>query len=729
MTQLPSVTMLQQSTYRTRDFSLNLEAQPYSAPEHTVGLSFYWWLIRNAWWKIALTVVLITGGALALCYVLKPVYESTVHIAIDLKTPSTVVGDPVTSTSSTDADQFFNTELKVIQSDTVLRPVVKRFDLAQPIPSGALPAGMHVEDAPVSLKNLSVTHPTSSYLIDIAYRSPDTVQAAAVANAIAQSYIVNGREMRARAALDESAFMEKQISALKENMDASVSALAYYEKQLGVIDPEEKTSILTARLQQLNTEYTEAQNDRVRKQVDYKAIESGSTAAIEVSPQAVALAHMEENVHSAQQKMESVKTIYGTNNAEYKKAAGELAELTRQLNAGQVQVGKRIEVEFNESSKREQLLHMSLLATKGQVDALNASSVHYQELKREAEANKNLYAELYRKVKEAGINGAFQNNAIRITDMARPQLHPIFPNKTIFVALAFLFSLVLSIVAVLLADLSDKSLRDPDQTQRVLGLDVLGLLPQVAKHTELSPLNCSRSSAVLAKLNAPDKWFSSVSFYEEAARALLSTILLSPMKRPLRSLMVTSAVQGEGKSCCVAHLAAMHAMQGYRTLLIDADLRCPTQHRNFKMEQTFGLADAITDRLSLTALRRSVPGNPLLDIITAGKDSSMACDQVGRAVEQLLKAAYKEYDLVFIDAPPMLCFAEPIQLASLADGVLVVCRAGDTSRQAVSGVLNALRRMGKTLGLVLNQVHPRLSQNYGPYQSYYRHMNQIAKSA
>lgn len=132
------------------------------------------------------------------------------------------------------------------------------------------------------------------------------------------------------------------------------------------------------------------------------------------------------------------------------------------------------------------------------------------------------------------------------------------------------------------------------------------------------------------------------------------------------------------------------------------------------MEQKLGLSAAIREKLPLNMIRREVPGTPLLDLVTAGENSSAVCDQVGRAVESLLKAAYKDYDLVFIDAPPMLCFAEPIQLANLADGVLVICRAGDTSRQAVHGVLNSLRRMGKTLGLVLNQVHPRLSQSYGP---------------
>jgi len=725
MSASPSPTLIRNTQPRKRELLSYVDVPAIAPVEHIVGAGYYLWLLRKAWWKIAIAVAFTTGLAVLLSYTLKPVYEATTRIVIDLKSPSSVVGETTYNTSASDADQYFNTELQVIQSDSVLRPVVTQFKLDQPNAATGVPFGMQAADAPVTLKGLTVTHPVNSFLINITYRSPDTMQAAAVANAIAHSYIAVGREMRAHAALEESAFMEKQIGALKVNMDDSVSALAFYEKQLGVINPEEKTSILTARLTQLNTQYTDAQNERLRKQVDYEAVKSGSTEAIEVSPQALALAKMEENVHTAQQKMETVKTIYGSSNAEYRHANTELTELNRQLAAAQTQIGKRIEVEYREASKREQLLHQSLLQTKSQSDSLNATSVHYQQLKHDAEANRALYAELYRKIREAGINGAFQGNAIRITDIARPQLHPVFPNKTILIGLGLLFSVVLSVVVVLLSDLGDRTLRDPLQTQRVLDLEVLGILPRVVKPSDLSPMRCFERSPKHPLVKSAKYWFGTAGFYEEAARTLLSTLLISYHRRPLRSIMVTSAVQGEGKSCCVAHLAAMHAMQGYRTLLIDADLRCPAQHINFKVEQQLGLADVIRENLALEEVRRSVPGTLLLDVITAGRDSSTVCDQVGRAVESLLEAAYQEYDLVFIDAPPMLCFAEPIQLANLADGVLVVCRAGQTSREAVGGVLNSLRRMDKTLGLVLNQVHPRLSPSYGSYQSYYQHLTSI----
>ena len=510
----PPSTALQMASARTREVSPYAEeAHPYSVPEHVVGIGFYFWLLRNSWWKIALAVTVVTGLSVFLCYTLKPIYESTARIAIDLKTPSTVVGDAGAGTSGSEADQYFNTELQVIQSDTVLRSVANRFGLSQRSTSEVVPSGMRADDAPVRLKNLTVTHLPNTFLINITYRSPDTMKAAAVANAVAESYITNGREMRAHASLDESAFMEKQIGALKQNMDRSVSALAFYEKQLGVINPEEKTSILTARLVQLNSEYTDSQNERVRKQVAYKALESGSTAAIEISPQATALERMQDNVNAAQQKMETVKITYGSSNAEYKRALSELNELTRQLTAARTQVGKRIEAEYNEAEKREQLLHVSLLQAKAQSDALNATSVRYEELKREAEANKNLYAELYRKVKEAGINGAFQSNAIRILDPARPQLHPVFPNKPILIGLAFLFSLVFSIVGVLLAELTDKSLRDPEQTQRALGLDVLGVLPKVIKPSELCPLSCIEGPSNPGLAGTTGQWFGTVSFY------------------------------------------------------------------------------------------------------------------------------------------------------------------------------------------------------------------------
>jgi capsular exopolysaccharide synthesis family protein len=272
--------------------------------------------------------------------------------------------------------------------------------------------------------------------------------------------------------------------------------------------------------------------------------------------------------------------------------------------------------------------------------------------------------------------------------------------------------------------MADESLRDPEEARRALGVPLIGILPHVRKFPALT------ASASLALTHAKSEnlknWFMSSEFYEEAIYTMLSSVFVAGRGYAMRTILITSAATGEGKSTCAAQMAAAHARQGYRTLLIDADLRRPQQQDNFHLPDGLGLANGITESRGLSAIRQRVAGYENFDIIAAGSADRRVLDWVGRKVEEILKEARQEYDVVFIDAPPMLCFAEPIQLARAVDGVLVVCHAGHTSRQAVGGVLNTLRQLGaNTLGVVLNHVQHDMSSAYHPYKSYYRSLNHV----
>jgi polysaccharide biosynthesis transport protein len=142
-------------------------------------------------------------------------------------------------------------------------------------------------------------------------------------------------------------------------------------------------------------------------------------------------------------------------------------------------VMRRVEVEYHEATSREGMLKKAVTETKAEFDALNARSFRYDELKREAEADKRLYEELETKIKEAEINAGFQNSAIRIADLARPALLAVFPNLKINLALALLFSLLVAIAAALVADVLDRTVRDPEQVVRTLNTQVVGSLPGV----------------------------------------------------------------------------------------------------------------------------------------------------------------------------------------------------------------------------------------------------------
>jgi polysaccharide biosynthesis transport protein len=716
--------------------------QPRADGDDVPSLDHYIWLLRRHWWKIVATVAFCTAATAIFCFYVTPVYEATASIAIDHQLPSTAIGQDSAPTDTGNLDDLLNTEVRIIQSDPVLRPVAEQYHLLGQKKADSLFdqkwAGslfgrkktdslfgqkktelgnpVRMADGPVELPGLTVARIPSSLIINIVYRSEDRNKAASIANAIATSYITRGMEMRARAAMGSSAFMEKQIGELKKNMDDSAKALAGYERDLGLINPDEKTSILTARILQLNTQYTDAQNDRVRKETDYRALESGNSAALDVSPEAGPLVKLDEQLHAAQEKMAVVKTVYGPNYAEYKRAANDLAEVERQYQQTRTEVAKRVLVDYQEAKKRESMLQQSLAEAKSESDQLNANSLKNQQLKQEAEANKTLYNELFRKIKEAGINAGFQSGTIRIADEARPQLHPFFPKKGIFIFFGFLLSLLASVAFVILSDILNKTLRDPDQARRAIGAEVVGTLPSVRR----SPINTRLLPGVKRprRANARVNWAQTPEFYEECIHTLLSSILLDRSARDLKSIVITSAEPGEGKSTCAAHMAAASASRGKRTLLIDADLRFPVQHRLFNIGSRQSLTDAIADGRSLRQIRQPAGHTDKLDVVVAGAASEHMCAQVGVVVSELLTEAAMEYDLIIVDAPPMLFLSEPIQLACIADGVLVVGRAGRTDQRAIAAVFAALRRVqANILGLVINRADPRVSSSYRHHRS------------
>jgi len=700
------------------------------ATSTSLPLTHYLWILKRNKWRILGFVAFCMLLTFIVCERVDPIYDATARIDVDRRAPSGIIGqDSAQTTPSNDADQFLVTQMELIQSDGVLRPVAQQYNLLEKEKQfeGVSPdVAKHLANAPIKLKNLKVVRPPNSFILRITYRSTDRQLASDVTNAIAESYLEHTYDIRVKSTLGLSAFMERQIDELKAKMERSSQALAVFEKELNVINPEEKTNILSARLLQLNTEYTTAQGDRVTKEAAYNSLKSGSLAAVQVSTQAEALARLQEQVQASKERLAEVKTTYGPNYTEYKRTANQLAELERQYDETKAQITQRIEVEYRQASNREEMLKQSVAETKADWDKLNARSFEYTQLKNEAEADKTLYEELVRKIKEAGINAGFQNSAIRIADYARPGAKPVFPQKPLMLLLSFLISTILAVGAAVMGDMVDSTIKDPEQATRMLQVDVVGTLPEVKKLQTLAltsafsePGTNGNGRKRLPEAGNANSYKNTAS-YDEAIRTLRNSILLSDLDRRMRSLLITSASPGEGKSTTAAHLAVAHSEQGKKTLLIDADLRRPSQHNRFGIPNAIGLSTALTGVLPWRDVVVKSPENPALHVLPSGPSSRRASDLIGQLMVDILEEASRDYDLIVIDAPPILGFAEPLQLATAVDGVVVVTRAGETSRKAVATVLATLDRLrANVVGLALNQVKRNMSDSYS-YYGYYR---------
>jgi capsular exopolysaccharide synthesis family protein len=527
--------------------------------------------------------------------------------------------------------------------------------------------------------------------------------------------------------------MEKQLEELKAKMEQSSAALGRFERELNVINPEEKTSILSSRLLQLNTEYTNAQTDRVRKVSAWKSVQSGSLESAQVSTQGENLKTLSAKLDDASQKFADVKTHYGANHPEYRKAAVQVEEIGRQLSDARLNAAQRVEVEYRESASREAMLRKAVAETKAEFDSLNSRSFEYQALKREAEANKTLYEELIRKIKEAGINAGFQNSAIRIADPARAAARPVFPNVRLNVILAFLFSCLLAVGAAVLSDVLDKSIRDPEQIATLFKTEVMGSLPRVKgwrRRLVARPRDTEVTALVRADSTSPEITERTTTGFEEAIRTLRNSILLGAFDRRLKSLMITSATPSEGKTTTAVHLAIAHAEQKHKTLLIDCDLRRPGVHSRLGIPQEAGLSTVLQNGMLWREKLVKLIELANLDILLAGSSSRRAADLIGAALPRILEEASADYDLVIIDSPPVLGFPEPLQMAAAVDGVVVVAKAGETNRDAVGSALNTLQRIrANVVGLVLNEVTKDMSDSYHyyGYYGYYGKYNRYYK--
>lgn len=697
---------------------------PYSMPaefdsEPSLPLAHLFWLVKRNLWKILGFVTVCTLITAIISVRLMPVYEATAVIDVDRLLPQGVVGADANRSAMNDSDQFLSTQVKLIESDAVLRPVVNQFKLQdEAIREAGLDSGEATvyRDAPVVLKKLRVSRPANTYLITVSFRSPDRNLAANVANAVVQSYINHTFDLRYRATANQSSFMEKQIEELRAKMERSSEALSQFEKELNFINAEEKTSILTARLSQLNTEYTTSQGERMKRESALRSIESNDMDAALASTQGESLRKLIEHRNDVKQKFALIKAQYGANHPEYRKAFSQLSEVEQLVEQTRRSIVARVRSDYDQAVSREVMLRRALGQTKADFDRINSRAFEYQQLRREADADKKLYEELTRRIKEATINASFQNSSVRLADIARPPAKPVFPNIPLNIGLAFLFATVLAVGAAIVSDVLDNTVRDPEELSRALNVQVLGSLPLVSNwRNRLSTALGSQPQTALVAFRSDDYVTSG---FQESVRSLRNTILLTDLDQRIRSILVTSASPAEGKSTAAVHLAVSNAEQGKRTLLIDGDLRRPSVHRRFGIDPTVGMCNVLAGETSWDQVLVRLESVPNLDILPAGLPSRRASEKIGEGLGELLEKILPHYDLVIVDAPPLLGFSEVLHMSIQIDGVLVVARSGATKRKAVGNVIQTLQRLDvNIIGLVINEVEHNSSDSYYYYQS------------
>ncbi len=338
--------------------------------------------------------------------------------------------------------------------------------------------------------------------------------------------------------------------------------------------------------------------------------------------------------------------------------------------------------------------------------ALNSRMAQHQKLEDDIQRTTKIVDLLDSRIKELNVNEDAGPLNISILEVARPEPKPAFPRKTLTMAMALLVGLILGTGGALLHEALDQRLRSAEEITELLGLPVLGIIPSIRT-----------DDIVVGETLLTSAPNSDVS---EAYRSFRTALQFGLPDRSAKMILISSPTPGDGKSTTASNLAVALAQADRRTLLIDADLRKPTQHKNFKLLGVKGIADVLVSGYPIDQAihRTQVEGLDLLPCGTIPTNPSEIINS--HAFHSLLMQMEGRYDQIIVDSPPVLPVADARILAALCDISIVVLRAEKSTRRGSRHCCELLANVrANVIGFVMNDVSRSRSNEYAYYSGYY----------
>lgn len=694
-------------------------------------------LRRHQWLIVSFLLALVTVVTIA-TFRMQPVYEATTRIEIDRENTNFLPfagNDPYGLYQ--DLEDYIETQSKILVSETLAMQTIKSLNLDQdprfgghPLDPGTLEvtaAKNGVQSPPPALgeflSNLSVKRVPNSRLLDVTFATTDPKLAAAIVNAHVNNFIEQNFRSRYEATTQASNWLANQLDELKGKVEASEDARIKYERDNQIWTIDEKQDVTTQKLADLNRELTGAQADRINKEAVYQLAQAGNYDAIPaVRESPVLQASLKRQGELSDQYTEALNQ-YGPKFPKVVRIEAQLKEIGELIESEKKSIGAQIEAEYQGSRQRELLLKQALDQQKNEAASMADRMVQYNILKRDAEANKQLYDGLLQKLKEAGITAGLRSSNIRVVDPALMPTGPARPNKTRNMTLAVLVGLIGGIGLALLREYLDNTVKNPDDVETLSRLPSLAVVPAFTdsdgNHRGRLQRLIRRSGNGVQERVALLSHSQPQSRISEAFRALRTSLLLSQADHPPQVILITSALPSEGKTTAAVNIGVTLAQLGDSTLLVDGDLRKPGISRALHMAdgKHTGLSSYLAGASALDVVTVPHPLIRNLHAIPTGPVPPNSADLLSsHRLTEMMCELRKRYKFIVIDSPPIMAATDAVILSALVDGVLLVVRSGETPKEAFTRTRDLLNSVkSRVLGVVLNAVD---SSSPGYYQSY-----------
>jgi capsular exopolysaccharide synthesis family protein len=699
-------------------------------------------VLRRRWLVVAVTVVLAIAGAFAAISLLRPRWRANATVVLHLAGPQVL--DKVKGVSDDNEGrlfaykEYYQTQREIIGSRVVAERALGVLGLAQdPVFLGVDSIGSDTErqakaqaiDPVDRLRELVfVEEVRGSRLLRISADYPDPQIAADIANAIADAYLEHVTQTRTRAGVTAKGNMGSERDKALLALQAAEKKLADFKQDHGIssISLADRQNVITEAIIVTNANLKHAEADRFAAQSAHDEAQrlhkQGSLASASLLPQSerAVFEDMRSEQLLAEREVEQLAVKYGDKMPDLQQARRRLELINKRIGREERELLESLKARANAALSTEHKLAASLGAEKARALELTGLEREYRELERETTTAAETYALVSRRDTEIDMTNRVVTQDIEILDRATRPREPVFPPKSLLVAVALMGGLTLGALLALGVDVRDHRIRGLLDLERAIagfGLPVLGQLPLLPADARLGVgnLRAQRRHRDLHTLLYPQ------SLMAERCRAIRTSLSFVQGENPCRTLVVTSPNSNEGKSSTAINLAMSFSQAKKRVILVDADMRRPRLHQVFPApigKETVGLANVLQGRCSLddAILTRNedLPDN--LHLMLCGEIPQNPAELLDSPqARKLLAELGERYDLIILDSPPVLPVTDPLILARIAHGVVIVARCQATTRSELQRSLSLLRQGDNNLlGVVLNEVDARREEaGYG----------------
>jgi capsular exopolysaccharide synthesis family protein len=706
--------------------------------QYELNVIDYWLIVRKRRLLILGVVGLVVGLTVLFSEFLKPapIYEASSRVKFDR---TNTMAQQLMEWMSFSAGNDLSSQTEFIRSLPVMERVAVEIGLVEADASAETKLTASYLNVVYDLtQKIKTQREGDTNIIRITASADEASLAAKIANMTATAYRAENIAARNRLVTESKRFVEEQLDALEARLNASEDALRALKEREGQVFLEEEAKAALDTFTKLQDQYDTVlrQKDEVTKQIAVLSRHGSESAPLQervfTEEPGTVLSILNTKLMDLMQERATLLMNYTTEHPMAREAQ-------RKIDNAKAEMIHELTFKISTYTGREAALKGQIDRYRSQYLAFPKAAIHLSRLERDVKVNGDLLANLKAKHQELLIKSAAQIEEVAVIAQAVMPGAPInAPNTELNLIIGALMGMCLGVVLAFARESFDTSIGTIEGIEEFLKVPVLGVVPQF-EHKELEELARAAvprgtPEATIESLSRLVSLVAPTSVIAESLRSLRTNIQFASLDTHLKSVMFTSAGLGEGKSTCIVNLAIMMAQEGQRVLLIDADLRKPIIHQRLGLERSPGLVDALKGGGSWRSYVRSAtdlmlgqlgadrvlrtPGLDNLHVLTSGTEAKSPNEFLNLdKIKALLAQMRDEYDVVLLDAPPILPVTDAVAFSSCVDGTIVVYQVGRIGRNALKRAKFLLEHaQARVLGVVLTNVRAEVTPEYSLYR-------------